>query len=47
MPNKKPEPELTEREKLIIQLREQAKNAERRGHYDTAHHDMLKSLEEK
>ncbi len=38
MPNKKPDS--TERGKLITQV----ENAERRGHYDTAHHDMLKTL---
>jgi len=42
MPSKQTEP--TEREKLIAQLREQITNAERRGHFDTAHHDMLKQL---
>ena len=42
MPNKKQEP--TEREKLIEQLRAQIERAEQRGHFDTAHHDMLKQI---
>ena len=39
--------EQTEREKLIEQLRAQVEQAERRGHFDTAHHDMLKQLTQK
>ena len=39
MPNKPIEK--TEREKLIEQLEAQVKKAEERGHFDTAHHQML------
>jgi hypothetical protein len=44
MPNKEPVKAKTEREQLIEQLRAQVETAERRGHYDTAHHEMLKQL---
>ena len=43
MPNKTV-PQKTERERLIEQLAEQVKKAEERGHFDTAHHQMLAQL---
>jgi len=45
--NKAQPPEPTEREKLIEKIRAQVEQAERRGHFDTAHHDTLKQLLEK
>lgn len=36
--------EMTEREKLIANLKAEIEVQERRGHFDTPHHDMLKQL---
>ena len=36
--------EKTEREKLIEAVREQVAKAESKGHFDTAHHEVLKQL---
>jgi hypothetical protein len=46
MPSKAKEaPELTERQKLIEQLKRQVQDAEERGQFDTCHHAMLAQTE--